>query len=697
MNPHLVATPAAWVALVPLLPLSGAIVLGLGGAWLQHRVGPRAVSAIACGTVAAAFLLALRALATLIGLPPDDRLLVATLWPWLEVGGLAVDVALGVDPLSAVMILVVTGVGGLIHGYAIGYMHGERGLWRFFAFLNLFTFAMLILVMAENLLLLFLGWEGVGFCSWALIGFWYREPANAVAGNKAFIVNRIGDLGFVLGLVLLFWTFADAGVPTLAFRLMEPRADVLQGAQLWGMPVATLATVLLFLGATGKSAQIPLYVWLPDAMAGPTPVSALIHAATMVTAGVYMIARLHWLFALAPFTLHLIAAVGLATAFLAATLALVETDIKKVLAYSTVSQLGYMMLAMGVGAWGAGIFHLVTHAFFKAGLFLAAGSVMHALGGEQDMRRMGGLWAALPHTAVTCLVATLAIVGTPCFAGFFSKDAILWAAFSSRYGHPLLWAGGTVVAGLTAFYMVRQFVLVFLGTSRSDADARQHLHESPAVMTVPLWILAVGAVVAGYLGVPPVLGESLGVPHVLEGWFAPLFGGHAAPAGAGESHGAHAELELGLMIASVTVAAGGALLAWLMYGARRIAPERVSDALAGLPYRVLRHRYWVDEVYAAVFVRGTVSLARVLTWVDTQVIDRLVDGAATVVRGAAVLGRSIDDWLVDPAVNAVADATWAVGRAARHVQTGAVTSYLYGVLLGMLGGVLLWWSWAAAR
>jgi len=696
MTPHLAPTAAPWVALIPLLPLAGAAGLALGGARLQQRFGKGAVGWLACGTVGASFALSVAAVATLLGLAPDDRLLVADLWAWIHVGGLQVDVAYGVDPLSAVMILVVTGIGGLIHVYATGYMHDDDGFWRFFAYLNLFTFAMLTLVLADNLLLLFLGWEGVGFCSWGLIGFWHKELANTTAGNKAFIVNRIGDFGFVLGIFLLFWTFDAAGIPTLAFREMEPRADILNQARLWGVPVATLATLLLFVGATGKSAQIPLYVWLPDAMAGPTPVSALIHAATMVTAGVYMIGRLHWLFALAPVTLHVIAVVGAATALVAATIALAQNDIKKVLAYSTVSQLGYMVLAMGVGAWGAGIFHLLTHAFFKACLFLAAGSVIHAMGGEQDMRRMGGLWGKLPHTSRTFLIATLAIAGAPFLAGFFSKDEILWQAFSSRHGHVLLWLIGTTVAGLTAFYMFRQVFLVFFGECRADEHTRHHLHESPAVMTAPLWILAAGSVLTGYLGVPHALGGPLGVAHVMNDWLAPVFGGYRPVAGAGQPHGGELALELGLMLASVAVAAGGVLLAWLMYGNRTLAPERFSEALGGAPYRLVLNKYWVDEAYDLVFVRGTLAVCRAAAWVDTRVIDAVVDGSATVVRGAAAIGRLIDDWVVDGAVNAVADVTWAVGRRARRIQTGAITSYLYVVLLGVLGGVFLWWSWASA-
>jgi NADH-quinone oxidoreductase subunit L len=427
MSEAATAAPVAapYLALIPLLPLAGAITLALGGASLQRRFGKAFVGRLACATVAVSFVLSVAVFVHLARLPAAERHLLADLFPWIQVGSLRVDFAFAADPLTAIALLVVTGIGGLIHVYATGYMHDDDAFWRFFAYLNLFTFAMLTLVMGDNLLLLFLGWEGVGFCSWGLIGFWHKELANTTAGNKAFIVNRIGDFGFVLGIFLLFWSLDSAGHPTLTFRELREHVHVLEGMSFWGVPVITLATLLLFVGATGKSAQIPLYVWLPDAMAGPTPVSALIHAATMVTAGIYMIGRLSYLFDLAPFTLHVVAVIGAATALLAATIAVAQNDIKKVLAYSTVSQLGYMFLAMGVGAHGAGIFHLMTHAFFKACLFLGSGSVIHAMGGEQDMRKMGGLWSKLPSTSKTFLIATLALTGCPFLAGFFSKDEIL--------------------------------------------------------------------------------------------------------------------------------------------------------------------------------------------------------------------------------------------------------------------------------
>ncbi len=413
-----------------------------------------------------------------------------------------------IDPLSAVMILVVTGVGGLIHIYATGYMHDDKAFWRFFAYLNLFTAAMLTLVLGDNLLVLFVGWEGVGLCSYALIGFWYHDHANARAGNKAFIVNRVGDFGFVLGMFLLFWSLDAQGHGSLTFREMVKWAPSIKDSLIWGWPVVTVATLFLFVGATGKSAQIPLHVWLPDAMAGPTPVSALIHAATMVTAGVYMTARMNVFFSMAPDTLNVIAIIGVATALLAATIALTQNDIKKVLAYSTVSQLGYMFIGVGVGGYAAAIFHLMTHAFFKACLFLGAGSVIHAMHHEQDMRKMGGLKQWMPLTFATFFISVLAIAGFPPFAGFFSKDEILWLAFTSEHGNKLVWFLALCGAGMTAFYMFRQLFMTFYGKCRADHHTQEHLHESPSVMTMPLVILAIGAVFAGLIGLPGVLGGS---------------------------------------------------------------------------------------------------------------------------------------------------------------------------------------------
>jgi NADH-quinone oxidoreductase subunit L len=679
-------TAAGYVALIPLLPLAGAVILGLFGAPLQRRLGKGPVGWLAVATVAGSFVLSVLAFVQLVGLEAEHRLLLANLFPWIHVGTLNVDVAFAVDPLSAVMILVVTGIGGLIHLYATGYMHDDPAFWRFFAYLNLFTFAMLTLVLGDSLLLMFVGWEGVGFCSWGLIGFWHKELANTTAGNKAFIVNRVGDFGFVLGIFLLFWTLDAHGHGTLTFRELAHHAHLVEGSVLWGVPVATLITLFLFVGATGKSAQLPLYVWLPDAMAGPTPVSALIHAATMVTAGVYMIGRLNFLFALAPVTLAVVATIGASTALLAATIALAQNDIKRVLAYSTVSQLGYMVLAMGVGAYAAGIFHLMTHAFFKACLFLGSGSVIHAMGGEQDMRKMGGLRAKLPATSTTFIIATLAIAGIPPLAGFFSKDEILWQAFSSPHGSRTLWGVGLLVAGLTAFYMFRQVFMVFFGECRADHDTQHHLYESPRVMTLPLWILAVGSVLAGFLWIPHVFTP-------FEHWLEPVMSHHGA--GGGEAHGA-VSLELTLMAVSVAVALAGIGLAYLMYRRQSIRPERFSEALGGAPYRIVLNKYYVDELYGLVFVRGFLLLCRLAAWFDQNVIDGLVNLSAAITRVVARVSGLFDLYVVDGAVNGVADTAQFFGRRIRNVQTGALTTYLYVVIAGVLGGVLLYWSWASA-
>ncbi|HYY25980.1 MAG TPA: NADH-quinone oxidoreductase subunit L, partial [Candidatus Udaeobacter sp.] len=465
-----------WIPFIPLLACLFNVFFG-------RRIGKWAAGVLASLAVGASFAIALYVFWRL----PASGVLRDTVYTWIESGAFQVKISFQADALTAIMLLIVTGIGFLIHVYSLGYMGHDEDMVRFFTYLNLFIFFMLLLVMADNLLLLFVGWEGVGLCSYLLIGFWYHDPINTIAGNKAFIVNRIGDCGFVIGILLLLTELGRQGIWTLDFTELEKHVQMLSPATI------ALIALLLFIGATGKSAQIPLFVWLPDAMAGPTPVSALIHAATMVTAGVYMTARLHFLFALAPAILSLIAIIGAATAFFAATIALTQNDIKKVLAYSTVSQLGYMFLAVGVGAFSAAIFHLFTHAFFKACLFLGSGSVIHALQGEQDMRKMGGLKSHLPITYVTYLIATLAIAGVPFTAGFFSKDLILWQAYSSALGSPALWAVGWLTAGMTAFYMFRQLFMVFHGECRAAEQVKAHIHESPAVMTVPLVVLALGS------------------------------------------------------------------------------------------------------------------------------------------------------------------------------------------------------------
>ncbi len=672
MEPTAVST-LRWI---PLLPLLGAVVNGFFGAAIQRRAGKGAVAALAVAPIAGAFVLALLAFVQLLGLPPEGRVLLDVVWRWIAVGSLQVNVAFLADPLSCTLLLVITGIGGLIHLYSTAYMRDDDAYWRYFAYLNLFTFAMLVLVLADNLLLMFVGWEGVGFCSWALIGFWWREPVNTTAGNKAFIVNRIGDCGFVLGIFATFWT-----LDTVVFRDMPAHVGLLDGRMLWSMPVVGLATLLFFVGATGKSAQIPLHVWLPDAMQGPTPVSALIHAATMVTAGVYMIARLHFLYVLAPGTLAVVAGVGAATAILAATIGLVQDDIKRVLAYSTVSQLGLMFVAMGVGAWSAGVFHLVTHALFKACLFLGAGSVIHALHHEQDMRKMGGLRTQLPITFWTFLIATLALAGAPLTAGFFSKDEILWQAWSSPHGSPLLWLVGVTGAGLTACYMFRQVFLVFFGESRVDPHVAAHVHESPAAMTVPLVLLAAGSLLVGFLGVP----EAFGGANRFAAWLAPVFA-----TGHGEAqHAVHAtSLEWTLTAISVAVATMGAFVAFLIYQRRAVSADAIAALGGGAPYRLLLHKYFLDELYWATVGRGVLLLARLGAWFDRRVIDGLVDGSATVTRGLARLEGRFDAVVVDGLVNALANATGALGARLRRVQTGNINTYLY-VVVGTVTLVLI--------
>ncbi len=656
------------------LPLIGAIINGLLGARIQKSFGKGAIAVIACTPVVVAFGLSVMAFFRLAALEPERRFLIDNLYTWIDLGSLQVDMAFLVDPLSAVMILVVTGIGGLIHIYATGYMHDDKGFWRFFAYLNLFTAAMLILVLGDSLLLLFVGWEGVGLCSYALIGFWYHDHSNARAGNKAFIVNRVGDFGFVLGMFLLFWSLDAQGHGTLTFREMARWASSLEGQTIWGFGVVTVATLFLFIGAAGKSAQIPLHVWLPDAMAGPTPVSALIHAATMVTAGVYMTARLNVFFSMAPFTLQLIAVIGVLTALMAATIALTQTDIKKVLAYSTVSQLGYMFIGVGVGAYSAAVFHLVTHAFFKACLFLGAGSVIHAMHHEQDMRKMGGLKHYMPVTFITFFVSVLAIAGVPGTSGFFSKDEILWLAFSGH--HPVIWGLAVLGAGMTAFYMFRQLFMVFFGDCRADHHTQEHLHESPRVMTMPLVILAVGALLAGWIGLPAVFGGSL-FAH----WLEPVIV-H------GEHHGSHA-LELGLMAVSVSVAAAGAFLAYLMYYRGALSPDRFANLASGFFYRVFHNKWYLDEIYQAVFVNGTLLLARFWSAFDHYIVDGIVNGAASLTRVVSWFNGLFDHYIVDGLVNAVANITFWAGNKFRRVQTGNINSYLYGILIAVVLAIII--------
>lgn len=616
---------ADYIYLVPLFPLIGVLLNGL----LLGRLPKPLVSLIGCGTVGLSLITSILLFLDLTKLDPAARLLHQTLFTWIPSGDFQVNVAFLLDPLSAVMILVVTGVGFLIHVYSTGYMAHDPGYGRFFTYLNLFTFSMLTLVLADNFLLLFVGWEGVGLCSYLLIGFWFQKQSASDAGKKAFIVNRIGDFGFLLGVFIIFWN-----IGSLDFLTVSEKAPMIFTM---GGGLITAACLLLFLGATGKSAQIPLYVWLPDAMEGPTPVSALIHAATMVTAGVYMLARSSALFVLAPDALLVVAIIGAATAFFAATIGLAQNDIKRVLAYSTVSQLGYMFLACGVAAFGAGIFHLMTHAFFKALLFLGAGSVIHAMSDEQDMRHMGGLRKHLPITYLTMLLATLAISGIPGFSGFFSKDEILWQSFSSSNGHWLFWVIGVATAGITAFYMFRLIYLTFHGKERISTHARKHLHESPKAMTIPLIVLAVLSVIGGWVGIPHIF---FGATNLFEHWLDPVIakvgGGEEAHALA--STGGHgAGMEWGLMGVSVLLVIVAILTSRYFYNQNLNAATTWQKRFAGL-HKTLLNKYYVDEIYSAVVIRPVVAGSMFLWKIfDVLIIDGFVNGLATITSDASEL------------------------------------------------------------
>ena len=669
--------------LIPLLPLTGAVINGLTG----HRTGRKTVGWVGCAAVALSFAVSVLLFVRLLGLPPDQRSAAVTLFEWITSGGFHIDAVLLADPLSILMALVVTGVGFLIHAYSVGYMHADKGFGRYFSFLNLFVFFMLVLVLSGDFLVMFLGWEGVGLCSYLLIGFWYQKKSAADAGKKAFIVNRVGDFGFIIGLLLLFWSVADHGVQSLRFDAVFSAAPNLPPQTL------ILITALLFAGAVGKSAQVPLHVWLPDAMEGPTPVSALIHAATMVTAGVYMVARNSLLFTLAPVTGEVVAAVGIFTAFFAATIGLVQNDIKKVLAYSTVSQLGYMFAAVGVGAYAAGIFHLMTHAFFKGLLFLGAGSVIHAMSDEQDMRRMGGLYGPLKTTAITFIVGAVAIAGIPPLSGFWSKDEILYEVF--RRGHPVIWTTGLLTAGLTAFYMFRQVFMVFTGASRADAHTRDHIHESPSVMTVPLIVLAVLAAVGGVAGLPFFKDGS-----PLHHYLSPVFAGGDLHHGAISAHApaAHDATAFMLMGVSVVAAAAGILLAALLYFEpfqRRAPswfhPEALAKRFARL-HRLLVNKYYVDELYAKLFVDPLNRAARYCLAFDLTVIDGLVNGTGWLTRLTAWLSHWFDIYVVDGLVNSLATLVATNGRFWRRLQTGYLQNYALAFVVGvlvMIAGVLV--------
>jgi NADH-quinone oxidoreductase subunit L len=667
---------AEWLRWIVLLPLLGALVHGVLLVLVRRESAHPFVVAVSCGAPIGAFLITCVALMHLVGLPEGQRALVDEVYTWIGAGRLSADMAFLFDPLSAVMCLIVTGVGSLIHVYSIGYMGDDHrddgGFQRFFCYLNLFLSAMLLLVLGDNLLVMFLGWVGVGLCSYLLIGFWYGDRWNAYCGMKAFVVNRIGDFGFLVGIFLIVWALASAGEATLNFRAIQQAMGALAqqtvavpawlpGAPTWHL--TTLIGLCLLWGACGKSAQLPLYVWLPDAMAGPTPVSALIHAATMVTAGVYMVCRLSFLYAAAPGASATIAWVGGITALFAATMAIAQTDIKKVLAYSTVSQLGYMFLAAGCGSYSAAIFHVGTHAFFKALLFLGAGSVILALHHEQDTDKMGGLARRLPRTHFVFLMAVLAISGFPPFSGFFSKDEILLSAWTADAvpGHVVLWAIGVLTAAITAFYMFRLHFRTFAGESRVPAEIEHHgIHEPGSSVLVPLYVLAFLAVFGGLAGLPQVYGDWLGIPE--SNSLANFLDTVVRHTPHEVAHGT----ELALAGLAIVFAGAGAALAWLLYVARPELPARIRTG-AGALYRLVVNKYYVDEIYDALIVRPLVVLSdRVLfRGIDSGIIDGfLVNGSARTVR-------------------AVAD------EALKYVQSGLAQSYLVTMVAGAL--VVLWW------
>jgi NADH-quinone oxidoreductase subunit L len=614
------------LTLIVVLPLVGFLVNGLLATRLAaHPLGKGFVTTIACGLPIVSFALAVKCCVDLLaggGAP-----IVETAFVWTRVGDDSFDIGFYFDRLTAVMVLIVTGVGSLIHIYSTGYMKEDAGYGRYFAYLNLFLFFMLMLVLGRSLLVLFVGWEGVGLASYLLIGFWFEDPEKAAAGKKAFITNRIGDAGFLLGMFLLYWAFGTLDMDRINAAFLAGPVTV----------SASVVGVLLFIGASGKSAQIPLHVWLPDAMAGPTPVSALIHAATMVTAGVYLVARMNGIYLHAPEASALIAGIGAATAFFAATIAVAQTDIKKVLAYSTLSQLGFMFVALGVGAYGVAIFHLYTHAFFKACLFLGAGSVIHALGGKQDIMHMGGLARRIPVTFVTFAIATAAIAGFPYMSGFFSKDEILWFAFASeRGGSTVLYAVMAATALLTSFYMFRLLWLTFLGTSRMDHETEHHVHESPLSMTSVLAALAVLSAVGGFLA----------LPHFLEP-VLPLARAHES---------LHA-LEKPLMYVAISVFALGLAGAWLFYRGNGALAARTAPSFAALN-RLLFNKYYIDELYERV-------LGRPLVWISER----------------AILGFG-DRFLIDGTLNGLARLAQRSAGVLARVQTGNLQMYLWLVLIG---------------
>ena len=786
------AIQVGWLWLIPAFPLLGAALNAFLGARLQKRYGKQAVHAIAVGAMVLSCLVAEIAFWKMVfAHHPQERFFEDHLWTMWQSGSLKVDLSFGLDPLGMLMTMIVTHVATLIHVYSVGYMADEPAYWRFFFWLNLFVFSMLLLVMGSNFVVMFFGWEGVGLCSYGLIAFWYEDLQKAKAGMKAFVVNRFGDFGFIIGLFVLFWSLAGAwapqtnrwvpvrglagavrgtspdlarvspsGVPlgqTVEFRELRNQivdestgmAEHLKETTFWGVPVLALICILLFVGAAGKSAQIPLYVWLPDAMAGPTPVSALIHAATMVTAGVYMVARLNFLFALSPIAMTVVATVGCLTAIFAASIGLFQYDIKKVLAYSTVSQLGFMFIGVGVGAYWAGIFHLMTHAFFKACLFLGSGSVILACHHEQDMRKMGGLREYTPITRWTYLAACVTIAGFPVASAFYSKDEILWKAFTARglvapWIGPAIYLVGTIAALGTSFYMFRSYYMTFTGKYRGgegheaketeedphSVAAHTHAaaadrsfdvvaaaaqvaeaalphehgggmhgaapvvhdeahhggvpHESPKSMTYVLIALAAASVLAGFVfGWPAAWG---GHGPLLEQWLSP-----SLPAQESVPF-AHADRSTELLfqfMGGILVAGAGWFAAWTLYAENRSpVPARLRAAFPRA-WALVFNKYYVDELYQATVVRGSLLLSRAMYWVDQNLIDALVNFMGWLGRTVAYLDAAFDKHVVDGAVNGLGSLTWNSGRALRRVQTGHIQTYLYGALGGAIAFVII--------
>jgi NADH-quinone oxidoreductase subunit L len=762
------AIEVGWLWVIPALPLLGSALNLALGVRLQKRYGKRPVHLVAVGVMVLSCVVAEVAFWKMVFSEPGHRFFENHLWTMWQSGALKVDLSFGLDPLGMLMTMIVTHVATLIHVYSIGYMADEPDYWRFFTWLNLFVFSMLLLVMGSNFVVMFFGWEGVGLCSYGLIAFWYQDVEKAKAGMKAFVVNRFGDFGFVIGLFILFWSLSGAwapqtnkyvpdralsgrilgtapqltrvsseGVrlgPTVEFRELRNQisdessgmAERLKEMTFWGFPVLALVCILFFVGATGKSAQIPLYVWLPDAMAGPTPVSALIHAATMVTAGVYMVARLNFLFALSPAAMTVVATVGCLTAIFAASIGFFQYDIKKVLAYSTVSQLGFMFIGVGVGAYWAGVFHLMTHAFFKACLFLGSGSVILACHHEQDMRKMGGLREYTPITRWTYLAACVTIAGFPVASAFYSKDEILWKAFTARglaadWIGPALWLVGSIAALGTSFYMFRSYFMTFTGKYRGGeghedkeriedphAVATHHQaadaahghgtapahddhghhggvpHESPKTMTYVLIALAAASLLAGFVfGWPSAWS---GQEPLLERWLSPSLPAAEAVPFAHASHGTELLFQF---IGGVVVAGGGFVVAWLLYADNRSAVPARLKAMFPRAWALVFNKYYVDEVYDATVVRGSVGLARVLYWFDQNVIDALVNFIGYCGRVVGYVDAAIDKYVVDGAVNGLASLTWNSGRALRRVQTGHIQTYLYGALGGAIAFVII--------